>query len=66
MAAFSYPATFPPQMRHTRTTTQGHQRTGNNQDSAVTACSDDNFNYYAPPLARNAFPATPARFMSLF
>ncbi|WP_284736450.1 hypothetical protein [Escherichia coli] len=38
----------------------------NNHASAITTRSDDNFYYYAPPLARNAFPATPARFMGRF
>nr|WP_239914466.1 hypothetical protein [Salmonella enterica] len=32
----------------------------------VTTRSDDNFYYYAPPLARNAFPATPARLAGYF
>ncbi|WIJ21247.1 hypothetical protein QOK75_03800 [Citrobacter freundii] len=53
-------------MRHTRTTTPDHQRADRNHDSAITTRSDDNFHYYAPPLARNAFPATPARFMGRF
>ncbi|WP_201746155.1 hypothetical protein [Citrobacter werkmanii] len=46
--------------------THDHQRTDSNHDSTTTARSDDNFYYYAPPLARNAFPATPARFMGRF
>ncbi|EHI0582045.1 TPA: hypothetical protein JZ950_003810 [Escherichia coli] len=66
MAAFSYPAIITPQTRHMRTTTPDHQRADNNHDSAITTRSDDNFYYYAPPLARNAFPATPARFMGRF
>ncbi|WP_420269157.1 hypothetical protein [Citrobacter sedlakii] len=66
MAAFSYPATITPQTRHARTTTQDHQRTDNNHASAITTRSDDNFYYYAPPLARNAFPATPARLTGRF
>ncbi|WP_447933613.1 hypothetical protein [Shigella flexneri] len=66
MAAFSYPATITPQTCHTRTTTHDHQRTDSNHDSTTTARSDDNFYYYVPPLARNAFPATPARFMGRF
>nr|WP_139503714.1 hypothetical protein [Escherichia coli] len=66
MAAFYCPATITPQTRHTRTTTLDHQRTDNNHDSAITTRLDDNFYYYAPPLARNAFPATPARFMGRF
>ncbi|EKB5373707.1 hypothetical protein OOP37_000842 [Salmonella enterica] len=66
MAAFSCPATITPQTRHTLTTTPDHQRTDNNHDSAITTRSDDNFYYYAPPLARNAFPASPARFMGLY
>ncbi|TKI04920.1 hypothetical protein FCN80_16520 [Martelella alba] len=65
MAAFSYPTTITPQTRHARTTTPGHQR-DNNHDSAIKTRSDDNFYYHAPPLARNAFPATPARFMCRF
>ncbi|MBZ7634889.1 hypothetical protein FML11_16535 [Klebsiella oxytoca] len=55
-----------PQTRPTRTTTPEHQRTDNNHDIAITTRSDDNFYYYAPRLARNAFPATPARFMGRF
>ncbi|WP_044068255.1 hypothetical protein [Escherichia coli] len=66
MAAFSYLATITPQMRHARTTTPDHQRADSNHNSAITTRSDDNFYYYAPPLARNAFPATPARFMGRF
>ncbi|EGI5890280.1 hypothetical protein UP55_004113 [Salmonella enterica subsp. enterica serovar Stanley] len=66
MAAFSCPVTIAPQTRHTLTTTPDHQRADNNHDSAITTRSDDNFYYYAPPLARNAFPATPARFMGQF
>ncbi|HBY4200507.1 TPA: hypothetical protein MIU04_21260 [Klebsiella pneumoniae] len=66
MAAFSCPATITLQTHHTRTTTPDHQRTGIIHDSAITTRSDDNFYYYAPPLARNAFPATPARFMGRF
>ncbi|WP_213749958.1 hypothetical protein [Citrobacter freundii] len=54
------------QMRLTRTNTPDHQRTSSDHDRAITARSDDNFYYYAPPLARNAFPATPARFMGRF
>ncbi|EAA3220614.1 hypothetical protein FGR32_10540 [Salmonella enterica] len=60
------PATITPQTRHTSTNTHDHQRTDSNHDSTTTARSDDNFYYYAPPLARNAFPATPARFMGRF
>ncbi|NCH10089.1 hypothetical protein EHI98_09680 [Cronobacter sakazakii] len=66
MAAFSYPATITPQTRHASTTTPDRQRADNNHDSAITTRSDDNFYCYAPPLARNAFPATPARFMGRF
>ncbi|MGQ0328642.1 hypothetical protein ACT3N0_06260 [Citrobacter portucalensis] len=66
MAALSYPTTTKPQTRHARTTTHNHQRADRNHDSAITTRSDDNFYYYAPPLARNAFPATPARFMGRF
>ncbi|EBJ9197871.1 hypothetical protein D1E21_07495 [Salmonella enterica] len=66
MAAFSHPYTIAPQTRHTRTTTPDHQRTDSDHDLAVTTRSDDNFYHYAPPLARNAFPATPARFMGRF
>ncbi|AVS12054.1 hypothetical protein K3I70_000303 [Salmonella enterica subsp. enterica serovar Senftenberg] len=66
MAAFSYPAAITPQMRDTLTTTPDHQRTDSDHDRAITTRSDDNFYYYAPPLARNAFPATPARFMGRF
>ncbi|TGB94539.1 hypothetical protein CRG94_09125 [Escherichia sp. E3356] len=66
MAAFSYPATITPQTRHARTTTQDHLRTDSIHYSAITTRSDDNFYYYAPPLARNAFPATPARFIGRF
>ncbi|EAA3946129.1 hypothetical protein E2W16_03505 [Salmonella enterica] len=66
MAAFSCPATITPQTLHTRTTTPDHQRTDSDYERAVTTRSDDNFYYYAPPLARNAFPATPARFMGRF
>ncbi|EGV7505276.1 hypothetical protein ES835_06900 [Salmonella enterica] len=66
MAAFSYLATITPQTRHTRTNTHDHQRSDSNHDSAITRRSDDNFYHYAPPLARNAFPATPARFMGRF
>ncbi|EPT9030689.1 hypothetical protein ACVTKC_005241 [Citrobacter freundii] len=54
------------QMRLTRTNTPDHQRTSSDRDRAITALSDDNFYYYSPPLARNAFPATPARFMGRF
>ncbi|EEZ6918514.1 hypothetical protein ACIUZA_004081 [Escherichia coli] len=53
-------------MRHTRTTTPDHQRTDSDHDRAITTRSDDNFYYYAPPLARNAFPATPARLTGRF
>ncbi|RLO94384.1 hypothetical protein CPT38_09270 [Klebsiella pneumoniae] len=66
MAAFSYTAIITPQTRHTRTTTPDRQRADDNHDSAITTRSDDSFYYYAPPLARNAFPATPARFMGRF
>ncbi|MFH2941862.1 hypothetical protein ABK883_06125 [Enterobacter roggenkampii] len=66
MAAFSYPATITPQTRHARTTTHNHQRADSDHDRAITTRSDDIFYYYAPPLARNAFPATPARFMGRF
>ncbi|EOO9425750.1 hypothetical protein KUS54_RS20855 [Escherichia coli] len=66
MAAFSYPATITPQTRHACTTTPDHPRADDNRGSAITTRSDDNFYYYAPPLARNAFPATPARFMGRF
>ncbi|EBA7582824.1 hypothetical protein BIB77_001366 [Salmonella enterica subsp. enterica serovar Colorado] len=66
MAAFSHPATITPQTRHARTTTPDHQRTDSDHDRAITTRSDDNFYHYAPPLARNAFPATPARFMGRF
>ncbi|EFV3823426.1 hypothetical protein ITM26_002125 [Salmonella enterica] len=66
MAALSYPTIITPQTLHTRTTTPDHQRTDSNHERAVTTRSDDNFYYYAPPLARNAFPATPARFMGLY
>jgi len=66
MAAFSYLATITPQTRHARTTTPDHQRADDNRGSAITTRSDDNFYYYAPPLARNAFPATPAGFMGRF
>ncbi|ENP5223664.1 hypothetical protein ACDS07_004881 [Salmonella enterica] len=66
MAAFSCPATITPQTRRTRTTTPNHQRIDGDHDSTTTARSDDNFYYYAPPLARNAFPATPARFTGRF
>ncbi|MWT34736.1 hypothetical protein GP938_21360 [Escherichia coli] len=66
MAAFPYPATITPQTRNAHTTTPDHQRADSNRDSAITTRSDDNFYYYAPPLARNAFPATPARFMGRF
>ncbi|EHF8592061.1 hypothetical protein J2G75_003502 [Salmonella enterica] len=66
MAAFSYPATIIPQTRHARTTTQYRQRTDYNHASGITTRSDDNFYYYAPLLARNAFPATPARFTGRF
>ncbi|HCB1566348.1 TPA: hypothetical protein MYP03_004741 [Citrobacter freundii] len=66
MAAFLYPATITPQTRHARMTTPDHQRTDSDHDRAITTRSDDNFYYYAPPLARNAFPATPARFMGRF
>ncbi|WP_368941527.1 hypothetical protein [Citrobacter werkmanii] len=52
------------QKRLTRTNTPDHQRTSS--DRAITARSDDNFYYYAPLLARNAFPATPARFRGRF
>ncbi|MGC9769053.1 hypothetical protein [Escherichia coli] len=47
-------------------TTPDHQRTDSDYDSAVTTRSDGNFLYYTPPLARNAFPATPARFTGRF
>ncbi|EBK0490039.1 TPA: hypothetical protein G8Z65_003483 [Salmonella enterica] len=66
MAAFSYHATITPQTRRTRTTTPNHQRIDSDHKRAIMARSDDNFYYYAPPLARNAFPATPARFMGRF
>ncbi|EGI5270938.1 hypothetical protein AIB06_001748 [Salmonella enterica subsp. enterica serovar Elokate] len=66
MAAFSPPATITPQTHHTRTNTRDHQRIDSNHESAITSRSDDNFYHYAPPLARNAFPATPARFMGQF
>ncbi|EHI7575593.1 TPA: hypothetical protein ACGTP1_003708 [Salmonella enterica] len=66
MAAFSYPAIITPQTYHTRTTTPDHQRIYSDHERDVTTRSDDNFYYYAPPLARNAFPATPARFMGRF
>ncbi|EFD4920217.1 TPA: hypothetical protein MY461_002877 [Escherichia coli] len=66
MAAFSYPAIITPQTHHTRTATPEHQRAYSIHDSAITTRSEDNFYYYAPPLARNAFPATPARFMCRF
>ncbi|EBS2871129.1 hypothetical protein D6K46_02295 [Salmonella enterica subsp. enterica serovar Weltevreden] len=65
-AAFSPPATITPQTRHTRTNIHDHQRINSNHESAITSRSDDNFYHYAPPLARNAFPATPARFMGRF
>ncbi|EFO2204996.1 TPA: hypothetical protein JS275_004099 [Escherichia coli] len=54
------------QMRLTRTNTPDHQRTSSDHDSAITMRSEDNFYYYASLLARNAFPATPARFMGRF
>jgi hypothetical protein len=66
MAAFSYPANITPQTRHARTTTHNHQRIDRYHENAITTRSGDNFYYYAPPLARNAFPATPARFMGRF
>ncbi|MFB9085819.1 hypothetical protein ACFFW8_09525 [Erwinia tracheiphila] len=66
MAAFSYPATITPQTHHARTTTPDHQRADSIHYIAITTRSDDNFYHYTPPLARNAFPATPARFMCRF
>ncbi|EKA7106348.1 hypothetical protein OL205_000237 [Salmonella enterica] len=66
MAAFSYPTIITPQTLHTRTTTSYHQRTDSDYERAITTRSDDNFYYYALPLARNAIPATPARFMGRF